>query len=83
MENSINISVEDDGLGADEELIQSKMHKQEDDSDVFALKNIDRRVKIKFGSKYGLFFSSKRNIGTKVVVVIPVLEGEEHETPNC
>jgi two-component system sensor histidine kinase YesM len=76
----IRMSVKDDGIGADEDKIREKMIAQEDNFAVFALKNIDRRVKLKFGQEYGLCFSSKRGIGTTVDVTIPVLRGEEHET---
>ena len=70
--DNLVIAVEDDGVGADEAEITEKMKNRESGKDTFALKNIDDRIKLRYGSAYGLCFESKPGKGTRVLVVMPL-----------
>ena len=37
----------------------------------YGLKNIDIRIKLQYGSQYGLHLESEKGIGTKVIIRIP------------
>ena len=68
----ILLTVEDNGIGTDENEIRKMLASEEETHNVFALKNIDQRVKIVFGEEYGLTFSSQMNSGTCVETRIPM-----------
>lgn len=70
--DNLVIAVEDDGVGADEAEITEKMKNRESGKDTFALKNIDDRIKLRYGSAYGLCFESKPGKGTRVLVMMPL-----------
>ena len=76
------IAVEDDGVGADEAEIVKKMKDGDGGKDTFALKNIDDRIRLRYGNSYGLRFESKPGEGTRVLVVMP-LEEENDEADDC
>lgn len=66
------ISVEDDGLGASEEIVLKQLNEGET-SKAFALKNISDRLRLHFGEEYGILFHSVLGAGTKVTLRLPVL----------
>lgn len=70
--DNLVIAVEDDGVGVDEAQITEKMKNRESGKDTFALKNIDDRIKLRYGSAYGLCFESKPGKGTRVLVMMPL-----------
>lgn len=74
MNQGICLIVVDNGIGTDETRIHRMMNSAEEAKNVFALKNIDDRIKISYGQKYGLFFSSKQGVGTRVEVRIPFIK---------
>ncbi|WP_338533655.1 sensor histidine kinase [Paenibacillus peoriae] len=74
VEQGIRLIVNDNGLGTDQTKIHQMMTQEEELKNVFALKNIDDRIKISYGQGYGLCFTSKYGIGTKVEVNIPLIE---------
>ena len=64
------------------EAIKKRLRSDEDtdtaaSSRGIGLVNISRRIKLKFGNKYGLLISSELNKGTVVTVVLP-LKGADH-----
>ena len=81
-EKKLVIAVEDDGVGADEAEIVNKMKDGDGGKDTFALKNIDDRIRLRYGNPYGLRFESKPGEGTRVLVVMP-LEEENDEADDC
>lgn len=81
-EKKLVIAVEDDGVGADEAEIVKKMKDGDGGKDTFALKNIDDRIRLRYGNSYGLRFESKPGEGTRVLVVMP-LEEENDEADDC
>ena len=80
-EKKLVIAVEDDGVGADEAEIVKTMDGH-GGKDTFALKNIDDRIRLRYGNSYGLRFESKPGEGTRVLVVMP-LEEENDEADDC
>ena len=72
-EEEIRFIVSDNGVGTDEQKILAMMNNVADNKHVFALKNIDDRIKLGFGPDYGLRFTSKPGAGTTVEVRIPVI----------
>lgn len=69
MENGIRwFTVEDNGRGMDEELLESIMRPG---SDHVGLKNVDARIRLLYGPDYGLRLVSAIGGGTKVIVRLP------------
>jgi two-component system sensor histidine kinase YesM len=51
---------------------------QEMEAEGFGLRNVNERIKIYFGSEYGIRVDSEDGVGTEVQIVIPkVLHGED------
>lgn len=75
-EDDIIIIVEDNGVGMTEEQCKKILSKERNDSRGIGLKNVDDRLKIYFGEKYGLTIESELDIGTKITVKIPKIRKE-------
>jgi len=67
--------VADNGAGTDQVEIIRKLGLPDESHNVFSLKNIDERIKYKYGENYGLDFHSVKGEGTLVTVTIPSEEG--------
>lgn len=69
----IIISISDNGIGMSEDLLD-KLRKMEFEPKGFGvgLKNINERIKLIFGDKYGLSFESKLNEGATVHIHLPI-----------
>jgi len=83
---NLTLIVEDNGLGADETRVRQILASGVDEEEGFALRNINDRIQLKYGNRYGLEFSSKKNVGTKVMIIIPLIfngKGERHEAFDC
>jgi two-component system sensor histidine kinase YesM len=77
------ISIRDNGRGVDPEEIRRMLKGGDDSREGFALKNIDRRIKLCYGEEYGLEFSSDPGKGTEVRLSIPLKAKErENETSH-
>lgn len=72
--DKVRYTVEDDGLGTDEDKIREMIESETESHNVFALKNIHDRIQLKYGSKYGLEFHSRVGQGTRVDVYIPYMK---------
>ena len=75
-DNDILIIVEDNGVGMTEEQCKKILSKERSDSGGIGVKNVDDRLKIYFGEKYGIHIESELDVGTKVTVRIPKLRKE-------
>jgi two-component system sensor histidine kinase YesM len=82
--DEIEISIEDNGLGIDEERLEEirrqLSHGGEDQGlgESMGMNNVNSRIKLIFGQEYGLFVTSSKDAGTIVKVVIPaIIKGEE------
>jgi two-component system sensor histidine kinase YesM len=76
----IKIIIKDNGDGTDGELIRHRLKDQDVSYNVFALKNIDQRIKLQYGDDYGIEFDSIPELGTTVSIIIPIKE-TAHEAP--
>lgn len=72
--DNIIYMVQDNGAGTNQDEIRRQLGEPEESHNVFSLKNIDERIKYKYGESYGLNFSSIPGKGTVVTVNIPALE---------
>jgi two-component system sensor histidine kinase YesM len=79
-ENILYISISDNGCGTDAAAINDKLKNHEVSDNVFALKNIDQRIKLLYGENWGLRFESTIGEGTVVTLIMPT--GENNETFN-
>ncbi|WP_424769236.1 sensor histidine kinase [Paenibacillus sp. sgz302251] len=69
-------SVSDDGGGADEDAIQEMLSRPAEEAPGLGLKNIHDRIKLNYGSPYGVEFVSVPSKGTTVSVRQPFVKGE-------
>ncbi|WP_394923240.1 sensor histidine kinase [uncultured Robinsoniella sp.] len=74
-DGTLKYLVEDNGAGTDELRINRYLKEKSEEHNVFALQNIDERIKIKYGEAYGISFHSIVDVGTKVEVRLPVVTG--------
>ncbi len=70
----LRFSVSDDGNGIDENKIRKMLTSKEHSVNIFALKNIDERIKLKYGESFGLSFHSQTGCGTRVEVLLPAVD---------
>jgi two-component system sensor histidine kinase YesM len=70
--DQLKIRIDDNGPGTDPAFIQGILNDHEDSSRAFALKNINRRLKLCYGEAYGLQFDSVPGRGTEVRITIPL-----------
>lgn len=77
---SVYIEVKDDGLGFDigsVRLPASNMtFARKKGHNRIGLENTDKRIKLLYGQQYGIQIESRPNVGSKVVIHIPVDKGE-------
>lgn len=72
----ILIKVQDNGVGMTPEQCQKILQKGRSDSGGIGVKNVNDRLKIYFGSAYGLTVESELDVGTTVTVRIPKITKE-------
>lgn len=73
----IVMSVEDNGVGMSGELCSEILKREPGDKGGIGIKNVNDRIRIYFGEKYGLTIFSVPDEGTRVDIRMPkVLEGE-------
>jgi sensor histidine kinase YesM len=74
--NTIQIEVFDNGKGMDQSQIEQLMDKNMKTKNTYSsigIRNIQERIKLFFGENYGLFFESREDEYTKVILEIPLL----------
>ncbi len=75
-DGDILLAVSDDGVGMTPEQTRKILEKNRSDSGGIGVKNVDDRLKIYFGEKYGIRIQSELDVGTTVTVRIPQLRKE-------
>ena len=75
----IVFQVEDNGVGMTEEQCQEILRKEAGDRTGIGIKNVNDRIKIYFGSNYGLQITSELDEGTCVTIRMPKVREEENE----
>ena len=81
----IIVSVEDNGVGMEEDEVKRLREEInrpcKETQKGFGLANVNERIKMNFGAKYGMKIESEKGKGTTVYVIIPAirLEGKENE----
>lgn len=76
-ENHILLTVEDNGIGIQEEkLKQIRVHLEKENPEItdrgFGLANVNARIRLNYGKEYGLSIDSTYGAGTKVSMILPV-----------
>jgi two-component system sensor histidine kinase YesM len=85
------VSISDDGVGMKEETLKSiieQFYKKEYiRSESIGITNVSNRIKVDFGDEYGICIESELNIGTTVIVELPIIhkksEVSDYENFNC
>jgi len=79
-DDEISFYIEDKGKGMSEEELEALVLRMndftvvEDESGSVGLRNVNERIKLFYGDKYGLNISSISGVGTKVTLVLPCRE---------
>ncbi|NLC54245.1 MAG: sensor histidine kinase, partial [Firmicutes bacterium] len=76
-EDKLNFSITDDGVGMSEETIDKILESKNASSDRFSgigIKNVQERIKLFFGDKYGLCLESRPHHFTTVEMSLPIIK---------
>lgn len=74
-DNTMVFQISDNGIGMDEEMVIRLNEYVNDQNDSFTsigLKNINKRIKLRYGDDYGIYISSQYGVGSTVKVIFPV-----------
>ena len=78
-EKNLIIEVSDDGCGMPEEICRKILSDEIESENIsgsgIGVKNVNERIQLRFGKKYGLSYSSEEGVGTTVTYVLPYNEG--------
>ena len=69
--NDCVITIEDNGVGADPELLRACLNGDAEHENHVGLHNVDERLRATYGSQYGIIIETERGAGTKVTVRAP------------
>lgn len=81
VEDAINISVKDTGLGMTEQRVTELLSDKIKDNKRYShigISNINQRIKLHYGKEYGLSIHSRLNSGTEVIIVYPYEKEESN-----
>lgn len=80
VEGDILLWVKDDGTGISKEILDELLPESlKQDTKGYGIKNINFRLKLYYGQKYGVTYESKLDEGTTVYVLIPKMTLDEME----
>lgn len=78
-EQNLIIEISDDGCGMPEEICRKILSDEIESENIsgsgIGVKNVNERIQLRFGKKYGLSYSSEEGVGTTVTYVLPYNEG--------
>lgn len=80
--DKLSITIEDDGVGMcevtlkelKEKLNQKESYFKQAQFEHIGVQNVNSRIKLYYGDEYGLEIWSKKNIGTKIQMTIPIVK---------
>ena len=75
--DSIELKVIDNGLGMTEEKVANLFNEKNQKAGV-GVKNVHSRIQIYFGNQYGIEVKSELDVGTEIIITIPIL-GDSNE----
>lgn len=75
----IVFEVEDNGTGMTPEQCRSILLKEPGDNSGIGIKNVNDRIRIYFGEKYGLWIESEPDEGTRVIIRMPRVKEADYE----
>lgn len=73
--NQIKFVVKDNGVGFNISEIEEKNQTRSFNN--IGLHNVNKRLKLHFGNKYGLTIKSKEGVGTTVIICVPLIKEKE------
>lgn len=71
------MTVEDNGIGMTPEQCRDVLCQESGDKSGIGLKNVNDRIKIYFGERYGITISSELDVGTRIMIRIPKILQED------
>ncbi len=78
--DDIILDIEDNGVGMSEEQIAGLFEKENSEKRGIGVKNVNDRIKIYFGDRYGITIRSELDVGTCVSIRIPkITEAAKYE----
>ena len=76
-EKFLYIQVEDNGVGMEEMRLEEVcQNRKASGKNTVGIHNVIRRIQLHFGNEYGVKITSQRNIGTKVLLILPILKAD-------
>lgn len=75
-DDDILFMVEDNGVGMEPAQVDALLHHAKSGKTGIGIKNVDDRLKIYFGEKYGLYIRSEPDVGTCVRILMPKIREE-------
>ncbi len=83
----IEITVKDNGIGMDEGTLARlnriiRGEEPDDSQHGFGMANVQQRIELNFGMKYGMHIESTYGIGTAVIVTIPIIPQMDEKNIN-
>lgn len=74
----ILFEIRDNGVGMSEEQVETILRKELTDSNGIGVKNVNDRIKIYFGSEYGITLKSELDVGTCITIRIPAIKEDTY-----
>lgn len=74
----ILFEIRDNGAGMSEEQVENILRKELTDSKGIGVKNVNDRIKIYFGSEYGIMVTSELDVGTTITIRIPAMKEDTY-----
>ncbi len=78
-EDMVVFTVTDNGVGMSPEQCRGILHREPGDQTGIGIKNVNDRIQIYFGERYGLHIESELDVGTKVVITMPKVKEDTYE----
>lgn len=80
IDDEIIFIIKDNGIGIEKDTLkkinETLKNKDDENTDCIGMKNVNQRIKLKYGEKYGIEIFSKYNVQTSVTIHIPAYRKE-------